>query len=160
MKGGAQQDRKSVEPRENILRYVSATAYDASTNMVNASAFERKPKDLDGLSVLRKGIFSKNSDADLRELCTVFSKWWTIRKSGRFAELNVGELLAALKIFERDVSVVADPLSEEGDKPANPAHALVLGLPFEGEAVGSLTSELAGDLIRKLVRKLHEPVAV
>jgi hypothetical protein len=151
-------NRREVSEDENILRYVSLTGYDPDANIVNGSAFDRKPKDDDGLSVTRVGVFSDDAEEDLRQIRFVSSKWLTIRKSGRFAELNVGSLYRALARLDRDiqdVSVVENPLEALNGKPANPAHALILGLPFRGEAVGSLTSELAGDLIRRTVIRLH-----
>lgn len=154
-------DRRRVPAEENILRYVSLTGYDPDTGVVNGNAFERKPKDKNGLSVIRRGVFSSESDSDVAAIRFVSGKWLTIKKSGRFAELNVGGFYGAISQLERDVSdvaVVEDPLAPEDDKPANPAHALIIGLPFKGEAVGSLTSELVGDLIRKAVLRLHEAV--
>ncbi len=75
----------------------------------------------------------------------------TLGRTAVFVQLNVGAALTALKEFEEDIFVCHDARSAEGTRVANPAHALIIGLPFKGEAVGSLKSELAGDRLRATV---------
>jgi hypothetical protein len=144
-------DRTAVARAEDIARYVGGAHFDPATNVINGSAFERSPKDNDGVSVTRCRYFSSDIDSDQSEIRRVVGSRLKLGKTAIFVEVNTGALLDALAEFEQDVTVVEDPLEAEEGLLANPAHALILGLPFKGEAVGSLKSEVAGDRLRELV---------
>ena len=139
-----------VEGNEDLCRYAGGAHFDKSTGKIGAGVFDRHPKDHDGLSVNRRGIFSVNEADDDAAIRHVTSTRMTLGKTARFVVINAGVMLAALEEFEREVFVCADPLEEVGKAAANPAHALIIGLPFVGEEVGSMTSELIGDRLRRL----------
>jgi hypothetical protein len=101
--------------------------------------------------VNRRGLFDADPDRDRAEIRRVVGARRKLGATSIFVEIRVGTMLDALAEFEAEISVVADPLDAEGDWPANRAHALILGLPFVGETVGSLKSELAGDRIRQQI---------
>jgi hypothetical protein len=118
---------------------------------LNGSAFDRAPKDTDGLSVNRRHILAQDPLEDEAEIGKVVGSHLKMGATSQFAELNVGLMLDALDDFEQEIFVCEDPLPAVGAALENPAHALVVGLPFAGEVVGSLQSELAGDRLRKIV---------
>jgi hypothetical protein len=113
---------------------------------------------LDGVSVVRRKFFSKDDDADLEQIRKVVASRRKLGAESVFAELNVGVALDVLREFNENVDIVADPLPAEGEKLANRAHALIKDLPFDGQAVGSLTSELAGDLLVTKIVAIHRAV--
>ena len=144
-------DPPKLAAKANVVRYVGGSQYDHATGVLNGEAFVRPQKDLDGMSFTQRLIFSTKSEDDKVEIRRVFASRMNVGKTAIFDELNVGRALAALTQFDDDFHFLADPLPAEGSKLANPAHALLIGLPFAGEAVGSLKSELAGDLLQKTV---------
>ncbi|WP_156370209.1 hypothetical protein [Novosphingobium sp. Leaf2] len=143
---------RAVGDVEDITRYVGGSHFDAATGQVNASAFDRSPKDVDGLSVNRVGVFSREIRDDRFELRRVMASRMKIGKTAVFVQFNVGDALSALAEFEEEIFVAADPLVADGVGLANPAHAVIVGLPFKGEAIGSLKAELAGDRLRAVIK--------
>jgi hypothetical protein len=149
---------KRLPETANIVRYVGGSNYSASTGVLNGIAFERPPKDVDGLSVTQRLVLARNSEKDKTEIRTVFASRMTLGKTAVFAELNVGRALSKLARFDEEFFFLADPLPESDQKLANPAHALLKGLPFVGDEVGSLKSELAGDLLRSVVHDVFSAI--
>lgn len=144
-------DRPRVARDENVVRYVGAAHFEQDTGVLNGSAFDRGPKDTDGLSVTRRGVLSTKRLQDETNIRLVLGSRLKLGTNALFVELNVGGILDALEEFEQEVFVCEDPLPAAGKALANPAHALIAGLPFAGEAIGSLRSEVAGDKLRALV---------
>lgn len=138
---------------KNVARYVGGSHVDTNTGQVNGSAFDRGPKDIDGLSFTQLGVLAVDPVNDAIQIRRVVGSRLALGKSACFAELNVGTSLAALSDFDVAFAFVENPLPAEGSALANPAHALLLGLPFKGEDIASLRSELAGDLLAlKIIR--------
>ena len=125
---------------------------DPDTGQVSAGAFDRAPKDDDGLSVNRVGVFSGDLAADRSQLRAVMASRMKLGANAAFVQLNAGEAIATLSEFEGPIFICHDPLPASDTALENPAHALIIGLPFKGEAVGSLKSEEAGDRLRALIR--------
>ncbi len=140
-----------LAPDEVVARYVGGSHFDSATGQINGSAFERTPKDHDGVSFTRRSILANNQDEDRDEIRRVVGSRLKLGLSAVFAELEVGRTLSILEEFESDIFYKEDPLSAEGPYLANPAHALLIGFPFKGEQVGSLKSEVAGDRIRQCI---------
>jgi hypothetical protein len=136
---------------KNVVRYVGgshvAPIPDSDEFEIDGSAFDRTAKDVDGLSFIERLVLSTNQKLDEDEIRSVLGARRLFGKTARFAELNVGQALEALYVFDQDFYFCEDPLPENGDIPAIPAHALLKGLPFKEEAIGSLTSEWAGELL-------------
>ena len=152
-------EKSAIEPKRlpetaNVVRYVGGSNYNDSTGVLNGIAFERPPKDINGLSVTQRLVLARNSEKDKTEIRKVFASRMTPGKTAVFAELNVGKALNVLKRFDEEFYFLSDPLPPCDQKLANPAHALLKGLPFVGEEVGSLKSERAGDLLRSVVHDI------
>lgn len=152
-------ERPRVGVAEDATRYVGGAHFDPTTRQVNASAFDRAPKDTDGLSINRVGVFSGDRDEDRIALRAVMGSRMKLGRTAIFAQFNAGAALAALAEFEEGIFLCHDPLLAERGWLANPAHALIVGLPFKGEAVGSLKAELAGDRLRAVVHDFFPAVA-
>jgi hypothetical protein len=143
------------EPRlpgtDVVARYVGGAHVDSETGEINGSAFERNPKDVDGVSFTRRHIFDQDCNRDRDEIRRVVGSHMKFGKTAVFAELTVGNALEVLQEFEQDIFFVADPIAAAEERLANPAHALLVGFPFKDEQVGSLKSEIAGDRLRLCV---------
>jgi len=137
---------------EVVVRYVGGAHIDPKTNEINGSAFERSPKDKDGVSFNRRNIFCYFEKCDRENIISIMKTRMNLGKKSRFAEIIVGDVLA--KMSKEDgisIDFYEDFLDKEPGIPSNPAHALLKGLPFTGEKIGSLDSELAGDLLRQCI---------
>lgn len=143
-----------LDDSENAARYVGGLNFDPVTKRVNIEAFDRGVKDADGLSFTRTGMLAEEQNADDSMIRKIMGSRLAIGKNAVFAVVKVGDAILSLSHFGMKFEFVADPLEEDGAKLANPAHALLLGLPFKGESVGSLNSELAGDLLVRAVNRL------
>jgi hypothetical protein len=153
---GGKKEKLSAD--KNVVRYVGGGSISLGPSEgefeIGAGAFERSTKDEDGLSFIERLILAKQSKADEDEICRVLASRRSFGKTAQFAELNAGKALEALSYFDSDFYFCEDPLSEDGEKLANPAHTLLIGLPFKGEPAGSMTSELAGELLSGTVERL------
>ena len=136
---------------EIVARYVGGSHFDPDTNQINGSAFERTPKDKDGVSVTRRNFLKSDTEEDRNEIRRIMASRLKFGKTAVFAELYIENALAALAEYEQDIHFCTDPLEEDGTELANPAHALLIGFPFKGDQVGSLKSEVAGDKLRKCI---------
>jgi hypothetical protein len=144
---------------KSVVRYVGGAHLDPNTRMIGGSAFDRGPKDTDGLSFTQCGILAKQQAKDDNEIRRIIGSRIALGKTACFAELNVGEAIDALSNFERAFWFQLDPVPKDGEQLENPAQTLLIGLPFKGEAVGSLNSELAGDLLRRCIRRTFPAIA-
>lgn len=140
-----------IGPDELIARYVSGGQVDG--DLISGEAFQLKPKDDGGLSVNWPAVF----DADLGLAAGEIKRRAriTVRPSGRYAILNVREILDISRQADElnQLSVIEDPLEAEGEKLADPSHALILGLPLPDD----LQAQMAGDLLARLVLGVVEP---
>jgi hypothetical protein len=155
----------SVEGKKNklgvdrdVVRYVGGSFISLGPSEgefeIGAGAFERSAKDEDGLSFVERFVLAKQSNADEDEIRHVLGSRRSFGKTAQFAELNVGKALDALSYLDNDFYFCEDPLPKDGASLANPAHALLIGLPFKGEPAGSMTSELAGELLSGTVERI------
>jgi len=146
----------SVSKNKNFVRHVGGAHIHGT--VINGSAFERTAKDVDGVSISVRGVFSKNTASDLAEIRRVVGARRKLGKTSVFAELNIGTALAVLHEFDKTIEIVFSPLPAENDAPEDPSHALITGLPFKGEVIGSLRSELAGDLLARRIIQSYPAV--
>lgn len=145
-------DRVATE--ERVVRYAKPTAVEG--DVVNGTAFDRRPTDVTGLSVSRLGIFDPDRARDLAMLRTVIGSALTLSPNGRLAEIGVGTIEAVGREVGQLLHVAENALPAVTPALANPAHALIDGLPFKGAPVASLQNETAGDLLALRVSELHD----
>ena len=141
----------SLDADELVVRYVGGSNFDERTGKVDGSAFDRKPKDDDGLSFTRRYFLNKEDDEDKNAIREIFASRMKVGSTAQFAQLRVGDALEALSEFGDIFDFVEDELAADGDRLANPAHSLLMGLPFVDEVIGSLRSEVAGDLLARCI---------
>lgn len=78
--------------------------------------------DADGISVTCLNLFEGEDGERLRHAVAATASNITVRKSGWFAKIRVGDLLEAVSEEEAMVRVIRDPL------PGNPGHCLITGI--------------------------------
>ncbi len=148
---------------KNVVRYVGGSHVTLSPLTgefeVDASAFDRTAKDHDGLSFTERLVLSIDPHRDEDEIRRVLAARRSLGKTARFVEVNVEQAVKALSVFDNDFYFCEDPLPATTGIPANPAHVLLKGLPFAGEAIGSLSSEWAGELLSGIVTRTFPAVA-
>lgn len=143
----------SLVHSEDVTRLVGGSKICPKTGKIDFSAFDRTAKDTTGLSFNRTGVFSPDQDADDAEISRIMRSRLSVGKTAVHAVTNVGTALKALASFGTLFDFVENPLDAEVDKPANPAHVLMKGLPFVGEAIGSLNSDVAGALLCRTISR-------
>lgn len=145
-------DRPKIQDDADVVRHVDRRSYDSSTNEYDPSAFYRTKKDQDGLSFMQRLVLANEDHADRKEIQRVFALRYKPHKKDVFAELNVHDALETLRDFGQELFFCADPIPASDEIEANDAHVLMIGLPFEGDKIGSLRFEVAGDRLGKVVK--------
>ena len=133
---------------DHIVRYVKPSCI--VDGMADGLAFRLRPGE-SALSVNWLEAFSAETEERVAAVRRVIRM--ELRKNGRFAELQVGEVERYLA-RHITISVVHRPLDEDGGFPADPSHAEMAGLPL----AGSLQVLMIGDMIAECVRRLHPAV--
>ena len=135
---------------DNVIRYVRGTLVD--DGRVDGSAFLRRENE-SGLSVNWLEYFGDRTKLqqldEVRPLVRL-----TLRRSGRFAELNVGETLERISERLDSVRFVHRPLPADDNYEADPSHSEIEGLP-PGDTD---EAELIGDIIAECVTEVHPAV--
>lgn len=147
-------DGDRVSPEEHVVRYAKPTSVEGDG--VNGTAFERRLTDITGVSVTRLGMFDPDRVRDLVEVRRVMATAMRMKRNRRLAEIGVGDIEAVGREVGQLLQVMENTSPADLPVLANPAHAVINGLPFVGAPVASLQSELAGDLLALRVSQLHD----
>ena len=132
---------------DHVVRYVKPTAVDGD-GVVNGSEFQLRSNRSHeaGVSVNWLECFRSKSKLEqlneVRRLCRLATK-----KSGCFAELNVGRTRNHLARELSTLLFVKDPFGSNADYRSDPSHALIVGLP----AGNAPEAELIGDMIAECI---------
>jgi hypothetical protein len=136
-----------IADTDHVVRYVKPSAIGAD-GLVNGSEFRlrsSRPDDM-GISVNWLECFPNRSKVEqvnqVRSVVRLVTK-----RSGCFAELNVGRTRDYLTKELSTIFFVNDPLGSDVDHPADPSHALIVGLP----PGNTPEAELIGDMIAECV---------
>ena len=127
---------------DHLIRYVKPSLVDKDT--VDGGAFCLRENEI-GLSVNWLEVFGDDKNFqinEVRKLCN-----FEIRKTGRFAELNVGTtkqyIFENSTITSREIGIVEAPMGSGAD--SDPSHSEIVGLPpfhsHEAMFVGDLIAE-------------------
>lgn len=146
----------SVSGESDFVRHVGGSHIHGTE--INGSAFERAPKDTDGVSISIRRIFSPDTQTDVAEIRRVVGARRKLGKNSVFAELNVGTALSVLREFDETIEIISNPLPATDEFPSDPSHGLITGLPIKDDAIGSLRSELAGDLLARRILRIYPAV--
>jgi hypothetical protein len=138
---------------DHIVRYIKPSMIEED-GTANGADFRLRPNrpDETGVSVNWLEAFDADKRQQLVEVRRLFRM--DVRKTGRFAELNIGSVTEAVAGELATLRVVHDPLDAEGDFEADPSHAEITGLP-PGE---SPEADMIGDLIAQCIIAMHPAI--
>ena len=139
-----------IPDADNVVHYLSSLKHD--NGIVIEPAFQRaKPEKDVSVNWLEhfSGLSKEEQLEEVRRLTRL-----TIKKVGRFAELNVGDVKQHLHYQCSTLDFISMPLDATEQFDADPSHGDIVGLPpYE-----SLHARLVGDMIAECVLTLHPGV--
>lgn len=138
---------------DHVVRYVKPTLIQED-GTVNGADFRLRPNrpDETGVSVNWLEAFDGDKAHQVAHVRRLYRL--TVRRTGRFAELNVGAVREKVAEELATLRIVHDPLDAEGDFEADPSHAEIVGLP-PGD---SPEADMIGDLITECVITMHPAI--
>ena len=140
----------SLPDEDRVVRYVPPRRL-IDGEVADGSAFYPRPGEA-GLSVnWLEALASGGTDplTEVRRLSRL-----RLRKSGRFAELKVGEVLRAVSEELDTLQIIHDPLDAAEGFPADPSHSQIVGMP----SADTDEALLVGDMIAECVSAMHPAV--
>jgi len=139
---------------DHIVRYVKPSMIEED-GTANGGEFRLRPNrpDETGLSVNWLEAFAPHKEHQLAEVRRLYRL--DVKRTGRFAEMNIGAVRAKVAQELDTLRIVHDPLDAEGKHEADPSHAEIEGLP-PGDSDQAM---LIGDLIAEAVIAMHPAVS-
>lgn len=139
--------------RAQVVRYVRPSLI-REDGTPDGADFRLRPNRSDetGLSINWLDVLGTFKSDQLKELRLVSRL--QLRRNGRFAELNVGQVLRYVSEEIQTLRLVHDPLEEKMPHRADPSHSEIAGLP-PGESDQAM---LLGDLITACVSDMHPAI--
>ena len=135
---------------DRIVRYLSATLL-IDGEFADGAGFCLRHGET-GLSVNWLDVLASGGADPLSEVRRLSRL--RLRRSGRFAELGVGDVLRTVTEELDTLRIVHDPLEEAEGFAADPSHSLVAGLP----PADSDEAMLVGDMIAECVTAMHPAI--
>lgn len=135
---------------DHIVRYVKPSMIEED-GTANGAEFRLRPHrpDETGVSVNWLEVFDADKLHQIAEVRRLYRL--TVKKTGRFAELNIGAVRERVTEELEKLRIVHDPLDAEDDFEADPSHAEITNLP-PGDTDQAM---LVGDLIAECVIAMH-----
>lgn len=131
---------------DHVVRYVKPSMI-LGDGTPDGSDFRLRP-DEKGLSVNWLEAFEPPKTQQLSEVRRLFRL--SVRRNGRFAELDVGKTLRTVSEELITLRILHDPLQAADGFDADRSHAQIVGLPpgdsDEAALVGDLIAECVGDM--------------
>ena len=139
---------------DHVVRYVkpSMILEDGTPDGSDFRLRAARP-DETGLSVNWLEAFEPPKTQQLSEVRRLFRL--SVRRNGRFAELDVGTTLRTVSEKLTTLRMLHDPLEATAEFDADPSHAQIVGLP-PGD---SDEAALIGDLIAECVVGMHPAIS-
>ncbi len=136
---------------DHITHYVRPTKV-RDDGSIDGSIFRESALDDDGISVNWLEFFDKENHGErLREVALSIQRETSF--NGRFAEMNVGDVVGCLVARGCSGNVKHDPQGARNGHGPDPSHCLIQGLPTPG----SEENKLAADAIADCVQVAHVP---
>lgn len=139
----------SLDLQHSVAKFAGSSKIDRG--IVDGSVFIRRPVDTDGLSVNWLECFAAPRANQIAEICA--RSRLKLSKNGRFAEVKVEDVVAAVADHIDGFDAIQDPLAADEPFPEDPSHSLFLGLPDPAEEL----AQTVGDAISMCVSALHPP---
>ena len=139
----------NVPDHDHVTHYVRPSKV-LDDDSIDGSVFRESALDDDGISVNWLEYFAdKNESERLRAVALSIQQ--ETRTNGRFAEINVGEIVECLDARNGPGRVKHDPQEARNGHGPDPSHCLIQGLPTPG----SEENKRAADAIADCVRAVH-----
>ena len=136
---------------DHIAHYVKPSKI-REDGSIDGSIFRENALDDDGISVNWLEFFDKEHESErLREVASSIQQ--ETSRNGRFAEMNVGDVVGCLVARGRWGSVRHDPQEARNGHGPDPSHSLIQGLPTPD----SEENKRAADAIADCVRAVQVP---
>ena len=136
---------------DHITHYVRPTKI-REDGSIDGSIFRESALDDDGISVNWLEFFDKEYESErLRKVASSIQR--ETSRNGRFAEMNVGDVVGCLVARGCPGGVRQDPQEARNGHGPDPSHCLIQGLPTPG----SEENKLAADAIADCVRAVYVP---
>lgn len=131
---------KKLGADQNIVRYCKPGTVSSDKSRVSGEAFRLRNGELD-LSVYCLGLINADSiEEKIKDI--VENTDYAYKRNGRFAELNVGNLISAvMSEFQHELSVINDSKGHD-------SHCGIFGLTFDDGLIAEYIAE-------EVVEKLH-----
>ena len=136
---------------DHITHYVRPSKV-LDDDSVDGSAFRENALDDDGLSVNWLEYFACESESGRLHTVALKIQQDTSR-NGRFAEMNVGEVVERLAKRKHLSNVKHDPQGARNGHGPDPSHSLIQGLPNQDPE----EIKIVADAIADCVRAVHPP---
>ena len=141
----------NLPTNDHVTHYVRPSKI-LDDGSIDGSVFREGALDDDGISVNWLEYFAdKNKSERLRVVALSIQQ--ETRPSGRFAEMNVGDIVGCLDARNCQGSVKHDPQEARNGHGPDPSHCLIQGLPTPD----SEENKRAADAIADCVRAVHRP---
>ena len=136
---------------DNVTHYVRPSKI-LDDGSIDGSVFRESALDYDGISVNWLEYFAvKDKSERLRAVAQCIQQ--ETRSNGRFAEMNVGDIVDCLDARTCPGSVKHDPQEARHGHGPDPSHCLIQGLPTPDSEENKRTA----DAIADCVRAVHQP---
>lgn len=141
----------NLPDHDHITHYVRPTKV-REDGSIDGSIFRESAQDDDGISVNWLEYFDEECESE--RLCKVASSiQLETSRNGRFAEMNVGDVVGCLVSRGCPGGVSHDPQEARNGHDPDPSHCLIQGLPTPD----SEENKLAADAIADCVLATHVP---
>jgi len=138
---------------DHIVRYVKPSMIEED-GTANGAEFRLRPNrpDETGLSVNWLEVFDADKAQQIAQVRRLYRL--SVKRTGRFAELNIGEVRAKVAEELESLRILHDPLAAEGVFADDNSHAEITGLP-SGD---SPEADMIGDMIAECVIGMHAAI--
>jgi len=148
---------RELGENERIVRYISPRYMGESGVSARAFCLRQDRPEEKGLSVNWLGVLGVGERRQLAEIRCIFGTKFEVRRSGRFAEMRVGDVLRRVCEHEQvKLRVLHTPEEAGSDFGADPSHAQIFGLPHPRD--DRRRAERIGTEILRCVVALHKAV--
>ena len=141
----------NLPTHDHVTHYVRPSKI-LDDGSIDGSVFRESTLDDDGISVNWLEYFADKDKSE--RLCAVaLSIQQETKFTGRFAEMNVGDIVECLDARNCPGSVKHDPQEARNGHGPDPSHCLIQGLPTPD----SEENKRAADAVADCVRAVHRP---
>lgn len=134
----------SLDDEHNTIRYIKPSSFE--DGVIDGSGFPLRQGEK-GISVNWLEFFEGSKEEQIQEIRQFKNRTMTLRKTGCFAELNVGQTRQYLAEEILEISFVEDPIEASENHEADPSHSLICGVPSEPDELRMAIQDMIAECI-------------